>query len=121
MVFLSGGLNQIGEPKALNADFAVPHDSVHVLTGYDTQARGELLASPFTAAMHPKHPMAGHILPVIFSWHLNTRINEVARDARGALDPQEFWHAWAAGAIAAGVSRDALLSIWWERVDASNC
>lgn len=105
-----------GEPKALNVAFAVPHDTVHVLTGYDTQARGELLASTFTAAMHPKHPMAGHILPVIFSWHLNTRINEVARDARGALDPQEFWHAWAAGAEA---SIDTFAPDWdfWSYVE----
>jgi len=62
-----------GEPQALNAAFSVPHDSVHVLTGYDTKPRGELLASTFTAAMHRKYPMAGHILPVIFSWHLKVR------------------------------------------------
>lgn len=89
-----------GEPQALNAAFSVPHDSVHVLTGYDTKPRGELLASTFTAAMHRKYPMAGHILPVIFSWHLKVQINSVAKDASGALDPQEFWHAWAAGAAA---------------------
>jgi hypothetical protein len=96
--FRENGYAFPGEPKALNATFAVPHDSVHVLTGYDTKARGELLASTFTAAMHPQHPMAGHVLPVIFSWHLKMQINEVAHDAKGALDPQEFWHAWAAGA-----------------------
>lgn len=87
-----------GERKALNIAFAVPHDSVHVLTGYNTTPRGELLASTFTAGMHPHYPMAGHILPVIFSWHLGIEINAVAKDARGALDPSEFWRAWAAGA-----------------------
>lgn len=86
-----------GEPTALNIAFAVPHDSVHVLTGYGTTPRGELLASTFTAGMHPHFPMAGHILPVIFSWHLGIEINPVASDAKGALDPQEFWRAWAAG------------------------
>jgi hypothetical protein len=89
-----------GDPTALNAAFSVPHDTVHVLTGYDTKPRGELLASTFTAAMHPKYPMAGHILPVIFSWHLKVQINEVARSSGDALDPREFWHAWAAGAAA---------------------
>ncbi len=98
--FKQSGYAFPGEPTALNAAFAVPHDSVHVLTGYDTQPRGELLASTFTAAMHPKYPMAGHVLPVIFTWHLKVRINEVARDASGALDPREFWRAWAAGAAA---------------------
>jgi hypothetical protein len=105
-----------GEPKALNAAFAVPHDSVHVLTGYDTGPRGELLASTFTAAMHPKWPMAGHVLPVIFSWHLKVQINAVAGDATGALDPQEFWHAWAAGAAA---TVDTFAPHWdfWKHVE----
>ena len=34
------------------------------------------------------------------SWHLKVQINKAAGDASGALDPQEFWHAWAAGACA---------------------
>ena len=89
-----------GDPAALNAAFSVPHDSAHVLTNYHTDPRGELLVSTFTASMHPKYPMAGHVLPVIFSWHLNIQINKVAKDAKGAMDPQEFWHAWAAGAAA---------------------
>jgi hypothetical protein len=100
--FKDNGYDFPGAPKALNAAFSVPHDSVHVLTGYDTTPRGELLASTFTASMHPEYPMAGHVLPVIFSWHLKIEINRVAQDAGHALDPMEFWHAWAAGA-AAGV------------------
>jgi hypothetical protein len=89
-----------GEPAGLNAAFSVPHDSVHVLTGYDTRAHGEILTSTFTAAMHPSWPMAGHVLPVLLSWHVGQRINDVAGDASGALDPTEFWRAWAAGAAA---------------------
>jgi len=89
-----------GAVKALNAAFAVPHDSAHVLSGYRTDARGELLVSTFTAAMHPVLPMAGHVLPVIFSWHLKVQINAVAREASGAFDPREFWRAWAGGAAA---------------------
>ncbi|MGD9541040.1 hypothetical protein [Methylocystis sp.] len=89
-----------GDPQALNAKFSLPHDSVHVLTGYDTTPRGEILVSTFTAAMHPYFPMGGHILPVIFSWHLMVKISDVARSAKDALDPVEFWRAWAAGAAA---------------------
>lgn len=105
-----------GDPKALNAAFCLPHDTVHVVTGYDTKPRGELLASTFTAAMHPKYPMAGHILPVIFSWHLKVKINDVARDAGGALDPKEFWHAWAAGAAS---KIDTFAPNWdfWKHMD----
>jgi hypothetical protein len=86
-----------GEPTALNFAFATAHDSSHVLAGYDTSPRGELLVSTFTAAMHRKEAMAGHVLPVILSWHLGIALNDVAGAAKGALDPQQFWHAWARG------------------------
>src|SRR5262245_37228767 len=86
-----------GDPAALNAGFAIPHDSTHVLAGYDTSPRGELLTSVLTAAMHQRNAMSGHVLPVILSWHLGIALNDVAGAAKGALDPQEFWHAWARG------------------------
>jgi hypothetical protein len=86
-----------GDPTALNALFATPHDATHVISGYDTTLRGEILVSTFTAAMHPINPMAGHILPVIFNGHLGVKFNDVATAARGGLDPDEFWHAWARG------------------------
>jgi hypothetical protein len=86
-----------GDPKALNASFATPHDSAHVIAGYDTSYRGEILVSTFTAGMHPINPMAGHILPVIFNGHLGVKFNDVATPAQGGLDPDEFWHAWARG------------------------
>jgi hypothetical protein len=86
-----------GEEQALNFKFATPHDSSHLLAGYDTTPRGELLVSTFTAAMHRKEAMSGHVLPVLFSWHLGIALNEVAGAAKGALDPEEFWHAWARG------------------------
>ena len=86
-----------GDPGALNASFATPHDSTHVISGYDTTYRGEILVSTFTAAMHPINPMAGHVLPVIFNGHLGVKFNEVATPAKGGFDPDEFWHAWARG------------------------
>jgi hypothetical protein len=86
-----------GEEGALNFAFATSHDSAHLLAGYDTSPRGELLVSTFTAAMHRNQAMSGHVLPVIFSWHLGIALNELAGADKGALDPQEFWHAWARG------------------------
>ncbi|MFO1087525.1 MAG: hypothetical protein U1E21_23445 [Reyranellaceae bacterium] len=86
-----------GEPTALNATFGTPHDATHVISGYDTSVRGEILVSTFTAGMHPINPMAGHILPVIFNGHLGVKFNDVATSARGGFDPDEFWHAWARG------------------------
>ncbi|SEP36434.1 hypothetical protein SAMN02990966_05391 [Rhodospirillales bacterium URHD0017] len=87
-----------GDPEALNAEFGTPHDSTHVISGYDTSARGELLVSTFTAGMHPINPMSGHILPVIFFFHFGEQLNDVGHAGSGGLDPDEFWHAWARGA-----------------------
>lgn len=98
--FTENGYAFPGAPSALNAIFSVPHDTNHVLTGFDTTPRGEVLTSTFTAAMHPHYPMAGHILPAIFSWHLRLEINAVAGGASGGMDPVVFWRAWAAGAAA---------------------
>ena len=83
-----------GDPAALNAAFGTPH----VISGYDTSARGELLVSTFTAGMHPINPMSGHILPVIFFFHFGEQLNDVGHAGKGGLDPDEFWHAWARGA-----------------------
>lgn len=91
------GYTYPGEPNALNFAFAVPHDSVHVLAGYDATPRGELLTSTLTATMHRSHAMSGHVLPMIMNWHLGIPLNDAAGSARGALDPQEFWLAWARG------------------------
>jgi hypothetical protein len=93
----ANGYSFPGDPTALNAGFATPHDSAHVIAGYDTSFRGEILVSTFTAGMHPVNPMAGHILPVIFNGHLGVKFNDVATPAQGGLDPDEFWHAWARG------------------------
>jgi len=73
--------------------------ATHVLSGYDTSPHGELLVSTFTAAMHKKEPMSGHVLPVIFSWHLGIQLNEVAKSATGAFDPEGFWRAWDRGSV----------------------
>ena len=96
--FRENGYNFPGEPNGLNAEFSVPHDSAHVLAGYDTKPAGEILTSTFTASMHPRNAMAAHVLPVIFSWHLNIKFNDVAKSAIGGLHPAPFFDAWQRGA-----------------------
>ncbi len=96
-IYKANGYAFPGDPKGINAAFARPHDSTHVISGYDTTPHGEILVSTFTAGMHPKLPMEGHILPVIFSWHLGIEINKVAGSWTGAFDPEQFWTAWLRG------------------------
>jgi hypothetical protein len=86
-----------GEPDGLNHRFASPHDTTHLLSGYDTSPQGELLVSTFTAGMHRHEPMSGHILPVILSWHLGIEFAKTPGKITGQLDPEKFWAAWDRG------------------------
>lgn len=95
--YRSNGFVFPGEASALNEAFASPHDATHVLSGYDTSTQGELLVSTFTAGMHPLEPMAGHILPVILSWHVGIELAETPGRVSGQLDPRRFWVAWQRG------------------------
>ncbi|MBN8916932.1 MAG: hypothetical protein J0I31_15155 [Rhizobiales bacterium] len=107
--FRDNGYAFPGEPNGLSAVFCVPHDSCHVLAGYDTTPPGEILVSTFTAAMHPKNSMAAHVLPVIVSWHLGIKLNDVAASATGALKPGAFFEAWERGA---GMNTDLFKPGW---------
>jgi hypothetical protein len=86
-----------GKPGGLSILFGVPHDSAHVVNAYGTSVQGELLVSTFTAAMHRSEGMSGHILPVIFSWHMGIILNPLAGSAKGAFDGEKFWRAWERG------------------------
>jgi hypothetical protein len=48
--------------------------------------------------MHRREGMAGHILPVIYSWHLGIEFNPLAGSTTGAFDGDKFWRAWQRGA-----------------------
>ncbi len=105
-----------GEQNAMNAVFAVPHDTTHLLSDYNTTYAGEILVSTFTAGMHPDQPVAGHILPVLFSWHMGIELIEHAGAHKGALDPVHFWEAWARGQQ---LTTDVFAPDWdfWAHID----
>ena len=96
--FKRNGFEFPGNPAGLAEGFTTPHDSSHVLSGYSTSQQGELCVSTFIGAMHPDHPMAAEVLPVIFSWHLGVKLNDIARSATGFFEPRRFWTAWDRGA-----------------------
>ena len=107
--YTTHGFTFPGEENALNAVFAVPHDTTHLLSDYNTSYTGEILVSTFTAGMHPHEPMSGHILPVLFSWHLGIQLLEAPGSHKGALDPVHFWEAWARGQ---GMTTDVFAPDW---------
>jgi hypothetical protein len=87
-----------GHRDGLAEGFTTPHDSSHVLSGYSTSEGGEICVSTFIGAMHPDHPMAAEVLPVIFSWHLGVKLNDIANSTTGVFEPRHFWTAWERGA-----------------------
>jgi hypothetical protein len=95
--YKTNGFQFAGSTDSVNDDFATPHDSAHVLSGYDTTPQGELLVSTFTAGMHPHEPMSGHILPVIMTWHMGVELVHFTGKFSGGLDPEKFWVAWDRG------------------------
>jgi hypothetical protein len=97
-----------GEKHAFTSFFAVPHDGLHVLTGYSTSIQGELLVSTFTGAMHRRDGLRAHILPVIFEWHVGHEVNGIG-EQQGALDPTKFLIAWQRGEATA---TDVLSADW---------
>ncbi|HJZ34710.1 MAG TPA: hypothetical protein VJ204_00445 [Solirubrobacterales bacterium] len=69
-----------------------------MLSGYSTKEGGEICVSTFIGAMHPDHPIAAEVLPVIFSWHLGVKLNDIANSTTGTFEPRHFWTAWERGA-----------------------
>lgn len=101
-----------GQPGAVNEVFGTPHDCTHLISGYDTTPQGELLVSTFTSRMHPIFPMEGHVLPVIYSWHLGIEFNRLAGSYKGALDPAKFWVAWDRGLRTSGDTFAEDFDLW---------
>jgi ubiquinone biosynthesis protein Coq4 len=95
--FQKNGFFFPGNPDGLAEGFTTPHDSSHVLSGYSTSEGGEICVSTFIGAMHPDHPMAAEVLPVIFSWHLGVKLNDIANSTTGIFEPAHFWTAWERG------------------------
>ena len=107
--YQSSGYAFPGEPGAVNETVATPHDCTHLLSGYDTTPRGEVLAAAFTSAMHHSWRVEAQILPMLFGWDLGIKITHLAASAITQLDRRQFWHAWARGAA---ITQDLFAPGW---------
>jgi hypothetical protein len=96
--FTRNGFAFPGDPDGLAEGFTTPHDTSHVLSGYSTTPPGEVCVSTFISGMHPDHPLAAEVLPVLFSWHLGIELIELAGSTTGSYEPERFWTAWERGA-----------------------
>ena len=68
-----------------------------VLSASTRRPRAKFDGATSTSRIHPVFPMAGHVLPVIYSWHLGIEFNKLAGSYTGALDPAKFFVASDAG------------------------
>ena len=87
--YAANGFAFPGVPESANQQFVVPHDSAHVLSGYDTSVQGEILVSAFTAGMHPDDAVSAHVLPVIMVFHLGIPMNDFAGSSTRRARPAE--------------------------------
>lgn len=110
--FERNGFRFPGDPNGLAEGFTTPHDSSHVLSGYSTTTVGEICVSTFIGAMHPDHPMAAEVLPVIMSWHMGIRLTDAAGSTTGSFHPPLFWTAWDRGAATSVDVVDAGWDFW---------
>jgi len=95
--FNDNDLELPGNEHGQTETFVTPHDSSHVLGGYSTDERGEILVAAFIGAMHPRKPMESQIVPAMFSWHLGIKLSWLGGSNSGAFEPQAFWTAWDRG------------------------
>ncbi|HEY0278639.1 MAG TPA: hypothetical protein VGC32_10265 [Solirubrobacterales bacterium] len=98
-----------GNPNGLAEGFTTPHDSSHVLSGCSTEEGGEICVSTFIGAMHPDHPIAAEVLPVIFSWDLGVKLNDVANSTTGVFEPR---HSWTDRERGAATTTDVVADDW---------
>ncbi len=69
------------------------HDLTHLLSGYGTDAEGEILAASFSAGNRRKDPFT-YIFFVLCQFHLGMKFSPFAGAASGAFDPRKAL--WAA-------------------------
>jgi hypothetical protein len=76
---------------------AIHHDMMHVITGFDTDARGEARLSAYYAGATSRHPIRGadpftFILVGLMTFELGYNIGpSFVESKRGAVDPHEFF------------------------------
>jgi hypothetical protein len=74
------------------ADFAIRHDLCHVLSGYDTDARSEVLAGSFMGGCRDKDGFS-LVVFVLLQFHCGLRVTPIAPSEVGLFDPRRVLEA----------------------------
>jgi len=106
----SKGFGFPGEVGAL-PEPAARHDLCHLLTGYDTDPRGELLVLAFTAGMRGEDSF--HMICMgMVNFHLGMKVQAVAEPTTGLFEPAAFARAIERGAAMTIDLLDPAWDVW---------
>lgn len=95
--YAENGIPVPGERGSYPYEAVGVHDVCHVLGGYTTTNRGELLVSAFEAGAAPI-PWADYLVPGMLHCHLGIPFEPGTESSVGLFDPQAFYRAFARGA-----------------------
>lgn len=103
-----------GEPGGLMSERMIFHDFGHILSGYATDAAGEIRQGAFQAG-YARQDGFVFLLFILMQFHLGIRLTPVSKAMRGFFEPAGVLHALRRGAA----SRVDLSDCWdhWEAVE----
>jgi hypothetical protein len=103
-----------GEPDGLMSERMIFHDFGHILSGYGTDAAGEIRQGAFQAG-YARDDGFVFLMFILMQFHLGIRLTPVTSAQRGHFDPAAVLHALGRGAA----SRVDLSDCWdhWEAVE----
>jgi ubiquinone biosynthesis protein Coq4 len=87
-----------GEPGCMPEDLLATHDITHMLSGYNTDANGEICANAFAGGSMPKHALMIAVTGLL-SFHNKGGLDQSGKYAAstGNLNPREFANAFQRG------------------------
>jgi ubiquinone biosynthesis protein Coq4 len=87
-----------GEPGCMPEDLLALHDITHMLSGYNTDANGEICANAFAGGSMPKHSLMIAVTGLL-SFHNRGGLDQSGKfaAATGNLNPRDFARAFARG------------------------
>lgn len=103
-----------GEPGGLMSERMIFHDFGHILSGYATDAAGEIRQGAFQAG-YARQDGFVFLLFILMQFHLGVRLTPVTKAQRGFFEPAGVLHALRRGAA----SQVDLSDCWnhWEAVE----
>lgn len=96
-LYKKSGYEFPGSPNAWSVDFATFHDTAHLLSGYDTNYRGEIYSVTFNQLSDNTPALCWLLLPFVMCWQLGFSVNSFNNPQIDLIEQPLFWEAWIRG------------------------